>query len=417
MFSNRRISLWAALAVIGLGAQAAPALPRSEPGASTPSVRRSLTPLKAVELAFVSRPRIAAEEAQVQSLLQRAKALETRDPLRLEAGRGTDAVPGSTDNDLALTQKTDWYGKNRLAAAVVRAEAEVAEASLRQTKLALQTDVLRQFNEVVSARGKLAVAEELVAIATRFRDAAQRRVDAGVAPEVQLLRAGIEFDRAAQVRELRASELRAATARFSGVVGGFEGDLADDFFLRGPSEDAQVLLRRPDLVGLDAEIRVVDAQMREERSANRPEIEFQVRRSPWRESADLGVRLQVSVPLLDYGRVRRQLESLRLSREALTKRKEDVLRLAESERGSLLLERSSAIDQVDRLKALLISATDLLRISEKGFETGALTLLESLEAARALREVEEALLDAQKNLAQIDVAIAATEGELLVVNS
>jgi outer membrane protein TolC len=55
----------------------------------------------------------------------------------------------------------------------------------------------------------------------------------------------------------------------------------------------------------------------------------------------------------------------------------------------------------------------LLQISEQGFEAGALTLLESLEAARSLREIEEALLDARFRLATLDVNLLEAEGVLL----
>jgi outer membrane protein TolC len=66
-----------------------------------------------------------------------------------------------------------------------------------------------------------------------------------------------------------------------------------------------------------------------------------------------------------------------------------------------------------QLKDLVEEANELLQISEQGFEAGALTLLESLEAARSLREIEEALLDARFRLATLDVNLLEAEGVLL----
>ena len=102
-----------------------------------------------------------------------------------------------------------------------------------------------------------------------------------------------------------------------------------------------------------------------------------------------------------------------MSRRGFEQQREDALRMAAAEFQALQQERNGAERQVSKLEALIRDAEELLRINERGFETGALTLIESLEAARSLREIEEALLDAKFRLATLDVAILKTEGLLL----
>lgn len=369
---------------------------------------------EAVRLAFQNRPGIAAAQSEVESLLVKAKAVRTSDPLRLLVGRGSDSAPGATDNDLALSQAIDWFGRNSLAASVVEFEAVIARANLRRVRLEVQTDVLYRFNAVVFADGKLRLARELLDIAVRFRDAAKRRVEAGQAPEVQLLRANIELERASQVLELREVEAKTARSRLRGAIGATEEPAPTSFFLHQPPAEPDLMQQHPRVLALSAELQEIDARIRHERVANRPDVEFQVRRSPWMERGQLGVRLQVSVPLTDYGRSRRNVESLRLSRRGIEQQRDDVIRVAITEFQSLKVERAAAERQVERLNSLIGDAKELLRINEKGFETGALTLLESLEAARSLRDIEEASLDSRFRLANLDVALILTEGYLLV---
>lgn len=383
------------------------------PNAQEVTTRGEILPRQVVQMALASRPRVVAARLRVESLQAKAKASSTQDPLRLIIGRGSDAAPGATDNDLALSQSIDWFGRNRLAGAVLRAEADIARADLRKVQLEVQAEVLSLYNDVVATEGKLAVAAELVNIAARLRDAAKRRVDAGEAPEVQLLRATIEWERASQVLELRQSEAAATLLRLKGAVGPFTEGVSLVFFSRSGESSLDLAQTRPDVLAFAAELRVTEERIRQERLATRPEIELQVRRSPWMESAQVGLRLQVSVPILDYGRNRRNIEALRLTQKAIEKQREDALRQAEAEFKTLQVDRVAAAQQMERLERLIAKAQELLRISERGFETGALTLLESLEAARALRDIEESLIDARLRLARIDVALTTVQGHLL----
>lgn len=383
------------------------------PNAQEVTTRGEILPRQVVQMALASRPRVVAARLRVESLQAKAKASSTQDPLRLITGRGSDAAPGATDNDLALSQSIDWFGRNRLAGAVLRAEADIARADLRKVQLEVQAEVLSLYNDVVATEGKLAVAAELVNIAARLRDAAKRRVDAGEAPEVQLLRATIEWERASQVLELRQSEAAATLLRLKGAVGPFTEGVSLVFFSRSGESSLDLAQTRPDVLAFAAELRVTEERIRQERLATRPEIELQVRRSPWMESAQVGLRLQVSVPILDYGRNRRNIEALRLTQKAIEKQREDALRQAEAEFKTLQVDRAAAVLQIERLEQLITKAQELLRISERGFEGGVLTLLESLEAARALREIEESLLDARHRLARIDVALLTAQGHLL----
>lgn len=405
---------WSGLAIFiaSFGAATSFASPTMPEISVRGSAEDLISPAEAVRLAMQNRPVVAAAQLEIAALEMKARAARTTDPLRLWIGRGSDAAPGATDNDLALVQPIDWFGRNRLAGTVVEAEMQVAHANLRQIKLDVQSEVLRHFNEVVALERRVEIARDLLEIATRFRDAAKRRVDAGQVPEVQLLRATIECERATQVLALRESELVSSRTRLFGVVG-VPGKSTSGIFAQRTPREPDFGLRVPRSLVLDAELKVIEARIQQERHSMRPDVEVQLRRSPWMEDAQFGFRVQVSMPLTDYGRSRRNSEALLKNRAAIEQRKADTLRLAESEFRALLQERMGAERLLGQLKDLVEEANELLQISEQGFEAGALTLLESLEAARSLREIEEALLDARFRLATLDVNLLEAEGVLL----
>lgn len=405
---TRLTSAWPVLAVVVASLVSTPSFASSQESRQL----ASLSAEEAVRWAIQNRPVVAAAQSEVAALETRAQAVRSSAPLRLLFGRGNDEVPGSTDNDLALSQSIDWFGRSRLAGAVADSEANIARANLRQVKLEVQSEVLNLFNQAVASGEKLVIARELVAIATRFRDAAKRRVDTGQAPEVQLLRANIELERATQVLELRGSEALAAISRLAGATGAPNASPAG-FFARAGSPEPSFMQRVPRVLALTAELQLLNDRIRQEKISNRPDVELQVRRSPWMDNAQVGLRVQVSVPITDYGRSRRSVEALQMSRRGFEQQREDALRMAAAEFQALQQERNGAERQVSKLEALIRDAEELLRINERGFETGALTLIESLEAARSLREIEEALLDAKFRLATLDVAILKTEGLLL----
>lgn len=405
---TRLTSAWPVLAVVVASLVSTPSFASSQESRQL----ASLSAEEAVRWAIQNRPVVAAAQSEVAALETRAQAVRSSAPLRLLFGRGNDEVPGSTDNDLALSQSIDWFGRSRLAGAVADSEANIARANLRQVKLEVQSEVLKLFNQAVASGEKLVIARELVAIATRFRDAAKRRVDTGQAPEVQLLRANIELERATQVLELRGSEALAAISRLAGATGAPNASPAG-FFARAGSPEPSFMQRVPRVLALTAELQLLNDRIRQEKISNRPDVELQVRRSPWMDNAQVGLRVQVSVPITDYGRSRRSVEALQMSRRGFEQQREDALRMAAAEFQALQQERNGAERQVSKLEALIRDAEELLRINERGFETGALTLIESLEAARSLREIEEALLDAKFRLATLDVAILKTEGLLL----
>ena len=371
---------------------------------------------RAVHHAWQNRAVVAAARAEIDREAAAKSAASAHPATRLLVGRGSDRVPGATDQDLALIQPLDIFGVGRAAAAIGDARIMIAEARLRTTQQTVQNEVLTAFNRYVLARRRLAITQELLTIARRLRDVSKQRFDLGESAEVHALRSEIEFQRASQTVALREGDLRVAATQLRTAMGlppEEELDIAPQFYSVSELGDIDLKSSRGDLLALAGERRLIDAEVRAEQLENRPELGLELRRSPWTDRSEFGLRVQFSLPVHDFGRGRGISKSAQLRREAADKRFNDALAQAESERKESLLALTTEHDQVARSQQLRDQAVRLVQMAQLGFEKGAYSLVETLEASRAQREVEDALIDAEFRLAEASVQWVTAVGYLL----
>jgi cobalt-zinc-cadmium efflux system outer membrane protein len=88
-----------------------------------------------------------------------------------------------------------------------------------------------------------------------------------------------------------------------------------------------------------------------------------------------------------------------LRAEAATKALSDANARAEQELAAVQIELESRQARIKSYEAILVSAKDLVVKSQKGFSEGFGTQVDVLEATRALREVEQELVEARQQLA------------------
>lgn len=373
-------------------------------------------PASAVAQAWANRPAVRAAQTKIAEAKAAKRAAGAFPTTTFNIGRGSDRAPGSTDADLSLVQPMDLFGRRHAAARSADVLVRQAEVELRAAKLGVQTEVLDAYNAVVASQRRLAVAQRLEEIAAKLKEAAQRKLDAGDVAEIQVMRANIALARAQQVAALRAGELQSAKMRLAAAIGGEQPPEVGAFFSLEEADFDQILLMRPDLMLLAGEVDHAEAQAREQALTNRPDLRLEVRRSPWTTSAEVGLRLQVSFPLFDHGRTRELVNAANLRREAARQQLDDAELLARADVAARQTELATLATYVTQLRGLLASSQELVTLAQLGFDQGALTMVETLEASRALSEVEESLVEAEYQHARASVALSASAGHLLEVN-
>jgi len=321
-------------------------------------------------------------------------------PLNLAAGASSRSEVGATDQDLALTQEIDIFGRRRASGRVGEADVQLALARYRKEAGLLQSEVLTAFAIAVSASHQREVATELLEVAEGLLNATKRRFDEGKVAELQVTRATIEFERAKQTRELKDADYQAAMTRLASLLAVPQGELSvvPDAAIEPVAIPS--IMDRPDILEIRAEVAKASAEAGFAKATSRPEFSLQVVRSPWSNDRGYFVgRAQFSWNLWDHGRARNEVRAANLRVEAAAKALSDATARAEQELAAVQIELESRQVRIKSYEAILVSAKDLVVKSQKGFAEGFGTQVDVLEATRALREVEQELVEARQQLA------------------
>ncbi|HMS56790.1 MAG TPA: TolC family protein [Fimbriimonadaceae bacterium] len=380
------------------------------------SYSQSLSPNEAVQLAFQNRQAIKAASLRVESTKAARQSAASSWAPTLWIGKGSAKVPGADDNDFSLVQGIDLFGKVR--SSVYRSDAEVAVAmsELKLVQLEVQRDVLSRYAQIVASRKRLSIAEESLGISTNLRQAIQKRFEVGQVPEVQVLRASIERDRIENLVHARKAEYTSAKARLSAAVGAEIATEPDKFFMDDRMQSA-LNTDHPQLTLIRNQVLAGAREVERLERSNLPDTQLELRRSPWNQRQDFGLRVQIHFPLFDYGRSRNEVKSVSLRRESLEASLMEAERQLTTELKVVEAEIVFADESVTRHNRLVSDAKQLVEIAEKGLVAGALTLVETLEAAAALRTAEEALVEAEYKRSQAYGTRLFVTGRLLEVKS
>lgn len=383
-------------------------------GASLGQAQSSLGMDDALRLAAENRPSVKAMRLELEQARASARALGAYLPTTLGVGGSSRSEVGATDGDLFLSQPLDLFGRVSANRKVGEASVRLAEANYRRELLGLQSEVLTAYTDAVAAVGLSESADLLLTVAEGLKAATRRRFEEGKVAEVQMVRADIEYERAKQSASLRSAGKAAALKRLAGALG-----------IAGPgletvSPDALLPLAtveikdRPDLLALLAQADIAKAEAVQANANRRPELEVQLRRSPWNDSpAYYGARIQLTWALIDHGKARAESDAARKRADAAKAHYEDARKRAVAELNAVLIEIDAAKAQVTSYQKILASARELVEKSQRGYSEGFGTQVDVLESTRALREIEQELVEARQRLAHSTIQQYQAAGFLM----
>ncbi|MGV3616682.1 MAG: TolC family protein [Fimbriimonas sp.] len=375
----------------------------------------------AIGQAVQSRPAVQSARLRVEQARLTRRSLTAVQSTRLDVGASTESELRGNDDDLVLAQPLDLFGRRRANRALGDAQVLLAEVGLRQALAEVQGDVVERYADAVAANQLEQNAAAALEVTERLREVTRLRVEGRIAPAVQLTRVGIEVERARQNLALRQAQRQAALRRLSGAIGVPVQAVADYGVVPIIAIDTvQLRANRADLLGIAANLRIAEANARVARASGRPELEASARTNVWTPGEKVsGLRLQLSIPVFDYGRIRSEVQAAQTQVEAERRSLEDATARAQAELDAVQVEIEAANAQVASFQTLIASARELVEKSEIGLREGAaaITLLDVLEATRALREVEQGLVEARLRLAQGQAAYLRASGRLMEVGN
>ncbi len=380
------------------------------------AISQAQSPKELVHAAFNSRDIIRSAKLLKQSATRTSDSLGAYPLTRIETAFGSSPdVQGG--EDLTLFQPIDLFNKSRFGRATGKAGISQAQANLRQAYIDVQLEVLIAYANWNNARGLQKNAEDQLTLVKRMKEITDRRAELRAIPELQKSRADLEVEKQTQVLNDRKANAEAARVSLTQVVGSdfktFDDkstiDLQPDWIAT-----TQVELSRPELLVIHSDIASNRADSAQARSTQLPDLELQFRRSPWSSGQEqYGARLQFVIPLWDHGASRNRANASDLKAQAAQAQYSDLLKKANAEVKVADIQLESAKKSVVAYTKLVEFAREFVAKSERGFELGASTLIDVLDAKRALSDATDSLANA---LLARDLAVTAglkARGQLL----
>lgn len=175
------------------------------------------------------------------------------------------------------------------------------------------------------------------------------------------------------------------------------------------------LSTRPDLLSAQATLEARQAQVGVLRRQGRPQLEVQGRRSAFfGRQGSYALRAVVTVPLFDFG----SLKSERRAAQAEVRAQEAQISVLRAQVSTQVEQALLGLEQqrqtVERYRAeatgIVPLTLDLLRKTQIGYNAGASTYLEVLEAQRTLRQVQTEYLQALVGVRSSEAALESALG-------
>lgn len=377
----------------------------------------SLTLQEAVDIALGRNPGVlaAGHDVDASKAAERgARALANPELWVAPTAAGT----AGSDSAVLLVQPLEINGQRTIRTKIATYEAGATKAVQGIVARDLILGVKQAYWDVVQAADLASLNRDNVSIAETLHEAALRRRDVGASPGAQVIKSEVELARARQELSFAESRLAQAKARLNTLMGrpaetAFEA--ADPLEFVPVSADILVLRTtaescRPEMAEAQASLMAREAKIKAVEIRRRPDVVLQARQEAF--DAEAGVAVGVVTPLLDWGSVSADAERARDEASAQSRRLESV-------RNAVLLDVELALSEVNRTESLIgeyqkgvvSQAEQLAKMAQKGFDAGANSYLEVLEAQRTLKavrtEYSTALADHLKAVAQLEWATGA----------
>ena len=372
------------------------------------------SPNELVAKALVKRKAVQSARSALVSAKSQSVSIGAYPATRLESGFASSPDVGGGE-DLTIFQPFDIFGKTRAARASGRSLVSQAESGLRLQELNVQGEVLAAYSEYANASRGYQIAQEQLAVVQEIQHATEVRAKALAIPEIQVERASLEVTKYTQIVIDRKAAVDSARLKLSQSVGETidESRTFAEVPLASPA-GADWETQRPELQSLLATRQGAMADANSARLSRLPDFEMQARRAPWSSGTEqYGLRIQMVFPLWDHGNARSREKAARSLAESANQSFEDLLARIRAEAASAQVLSEAAEKSVVAYTNLVTGAQKLLDRTKRGFDLGAATLLDVLDAQRALFDAREQLSSAQLNRDSARTLLISARGQLL----
>ncbi len=309
----------------------------------------------------------------------------------------------------ATAFEIDLFGRIRSLSDAALNSYFATEAAVRATRLTLTADIADAWVTLATDRSLLSIARETAANAERIVTLTRARLTGGIAPRTDLRQAETVLATAqsdvANLTTIVQQDRNALDLLVGAPV--TDADLPDavesveaSFTAVPAGLDSGILLRRPDVVQAEYQLRAANARIGAARAAFFPRISLTAV-AGFASNALSGlftggafnysVAPSASLPIFDGGANRGNLANARAQAEAATAGYQRTIQTAFREVADALARRATIADQTDAQMRLEVAARDTAMLTDARYRGGVASFLESLDAQRSLYSARRSL--------------------------
>ena len=363
----------------------------------------------------VAAANIAAARSQYK--IQRAELLPELDlgASYRRTGGGSSADANSFSLDFGFSgYELDLFGRVRSATHAAQDRYFATEAGARATRLTLVSDVADAWLAYAADATLLKIAQDTAAAARQSADLTGKRLSGGIAPRTDLRQAEItlhtaEADIAAQTtavaQDLNALQLLVGAPIDSANLAPSIADAGSRLREVPAGLDSTILLRRPDVLQAEWQLRAATADIGAARAALFPRISlttllgfaapglgslFDGGNFSYQAGAD------ASYPVFRAGAGKANVVLTEAQRDAALATYRKAIQSAFADVADTLARRGTIDRQLSASRAGREAAADNARLTDMRYRGGVSSYLESLTAQQALYSAERALVNVQR---------------------
>ncbi len=363
----------------------------------------------------VAAANIAAARGQFR--IQRAELLPEVDAnagATFRGGQGSTGSKSSFDANIGINAfEVDLFGRIRSESDRALNSYFATEAAARATRLTMIGDIADGWLTYGSDKSLLKIAQDTAASAQKSVELTQKRLNGGIAPRTDLRQAQLTLDTAkadvANQTTLLAQDVNALQLLVGAPID--PANLPNSIDEAGATLaelpaglDSSILLRRPDVVQAEYQLRAANAEIGAARAALFPKISLTglagfVSNALGALFAGGAFNWQAggaaTYPIFRAGAGKANVDLTKAQRDAAVATYEKTIQTAFREVADALARRGTITDQLTATRDQLDAATDNYKLSDMRYRGGIDSYLDSLVAQRSLYSAQQTLINTQ----------------------
>jgi cobalt-zinc-cadmium efflux system outer membrane protein len=320
------------------------------------------------------------------------------------------ATRDTPHESLFLDLPVELGGKRRTRMDTARQEVLLTDVEISTVSRQVRRAVRGAFFAAALDAAIVDQQERLVELATKLRDIAKTRFDAGDVPQLELMQADLEFERAQADLEVARQESKVAFGKLAALLNepaGTTWELVTPLGTMPNDVALQDLISRatganPELQHLAQELKVEQARERAFRAQRVPEVTLEVGtdlNAP--PSFNAGLRGQVAVGLPIFTRYQGELAQSAATQKLIEGQTLATLRSVVGDVEAAFNEYNARLTEVRLYRETVIPAGRKLEaLAEESYKSGRATILVVLDAQRTVQQNERDYLQSLFELQQ-----------------